>query len=68
LNKIINIKKNGKVIALIPMSDFPVDVTGSFLNAKGEWEERHFTWLISYHRDKDTYQKQLDKPKGTQLS
>ena len=65
-NKII-IKKNGRLIAEIPMSDFPVDVSGMFLNGEMDWKERHFTWKLSYHRDEKTWQKFLDRPKGTQL-
>jgi hypothetical protein len=65
-NKIV-LSKHGKVIIEIPMSEFPIDVSGLFLNPEMVWKVRNFTWKLSYHKDRETYQKKLDSPKGSQL-
>lgn len=67
MDKALKLKTHSGILIDIPMADFPVSVTGTFLNGEGVWVERHFTWKISYHRDEKTYEKQLDKPKGSQL-
>lgn len=66
MERTVRILKNGKVVAEIPESMFPLEVKADLTNQDKVWSERSYTWKLSYHKD-EGYKKIIDLPRGMQL-